>query len=171
MREIAARMREAATKVGTISALWDVVFDAEAILTGEVSWADRKTVERSLEAWTGTGAGIRWLNRPKPATSAARNTSWALGPIQLKNFPDRLLGRGISCGRNLPVGFIHLPAPARPLRSGRPIFVLDCFLRAVMPLSLTPYSFTRRVFWRLGLPPRRRLIMRASHASRSEKRQ
>ena len=51
MREIAARMREAATKVGTTSALWDVVFDAEAILTGEVSWADRKTVERSLEAW------------------------------------------------------------------------------------------------------------------------
>ena len=46
MREIAARMREAATKVGTTSALWDVVFDAEAILTGEVSWADRKTVER-----------------------------------------------------------------------------------------------------------------------------
>ena len=27
-----------------------------------------------------------------------------------KNFPDRLLGRGISCRRNLPVGFIHLPA-------------------------------------------------------------
>jgi len=51
MREIAARMREAATKVGTTSALWDVVFDAEAILTGEVSWADRKTVERSLEEW------------------------------------------------------------------------------------------------------------------------
>ncbi len=51
MREIAARMRDAATKVGTTSALWDVVFDAEAILTGEVSWADRKTVERSLEAW------------------------------------------------------------------------------------------------------------------------
>ena len=51
MREIAARMREAATKVGTTSALWDVVFDAEAILTGEVSWADRKMVERSLEAW------------------------------------------------------------------------------------------------------------------------
>ena len=45
MREIAARMREAATKVGTTSTLWDVVFDAEAILTGEVSWADRKTVE------------------------------------------------------------------------------------------------------------------------------
>jgi len=51
MREIAARMREAATKVGKTSALWDVVFDAEAILTGEVSWADRKTVERSLEEW------------------------------------------------------------------------------------------------------------------------
>ena len=51
MREIAARMREAATKVGTTSTLWDVVFDAEAILTGEVSWADRKTVERSLEEW------------------------------------------------------------------------------------------------------------------------
>ena len=51
MREIAARMREAATKVGTTSALWDVVFDAQAILTGEVSWADRKTVERSLEEW------------------------------------------------------------------------------------------------------------------------
>ena len=51
MREIAARMREAATKVGTMSALWDVVFDAEAILTGEVSWADRKMVERSLEEW------------------------------------------------------------------------------------------------------------------------
>ena len=44
MREIAARMREAATKVGTTSTLWDVVFDAEAILTGEVSWADRRTV-------------------------------------------------------------------------------------------------------------------------------
>ena len=28
MREIAARMRDAATKVGTTSALWDVVFDA-----------------------------------------------------------------------------------------------------------------------------------------------
>ena len=53
MREIAARMREAATKVGTMSALWDVVFDAEAILTGEVSWADRKTVEHSLEEWAG----------------------------------------------------------------------------------------------------------------------
>ena len=51
MREIAARMREAATKVGTTSTLWDLVFDAEAILTGEVSWADRKTVERSLEEW------------------------------------------------------------------------------------------------------------------------
>ena len=51
MREIAARMREAATKVGTMSALWDVVFDAEAILAGETSWADPKTVERSLEAW------------------------------------------------------------------------------------------------------------------------
>jgi hypothetical protein len=53
MREIAARMREAAMKVGTTSTLWDVVFDAEAILTGEVSWADRKTVERSLEEWAG----------------------------------------------------------------------------------------------------------------------
>ena len=51
MREIAARMREVATKAGTTSTLWDVVFDAEAILTGEVSWADRKTVERSLEEW------------------------------------------------------------------------------------------------------------------------
>jgi hypothetical protein len=51
MREIAARMREAATKVGTTSTLWDVVFDAEAILTGEVSWADRRTIERSLEEW------------------------------------------------------------------------------------------------------------------------
>jgi len=51
MREIAARMREAATKVGTTSALWDVACDAEAILTCEVSWADRKTVERSLEEW------------------------------------------------------------------------------------------------------------------------
>ena len=51
MREIAARMREAATKVGTTSALWDVVFDAEAILTGEVSWSDRKMVERSLQEW------------------------------------------------------------------------------------------------------------------------
>ena len=49
MREIAARMREVATKAGTTSTLWDVVFDAEAILTGEVSWADRKSVERSLE--------------------------------------------------------------------------------------------------------------------------
>jgi hypothetical protein len=56
MREIAARMREAATKVGTTSTLWDVVFDAEAILTGEVSWADRKTVERSLEEWAGRHA-------------------------------------------------------------------------------------------------------------------
>ena len=51
MREIAARMREAATKVGTTSTLWDVVFDAEAILTGEVSWADRRTIERSLGEW------------------------------------------------------------------------------------------------------------------------
>ena len=51
MREIAARMREAATKVGTMSALWDAVFDAEAILTGEVSWANRMTVERSLGEW------------------------------------------------------------------------------------------------------------------------
>jgi len=55
MREIAARMREAATKVGTMSALWDAVFDAEAILTGEVSWADRNTVERSLEEWDKRG--------------------------------------------------------------------------------------------------------------------
>ena len=55
MREIAARMREAAMKVGTMSALWDVVFDAEAILTGEVSWADRKAVERSLEEWDKRG--------------------------------------------------------------------------------------------------------------------
>ena len=37
--------------LGTTSTLWDVVFDAEAILTGEVSWANRKTVERSLEEW------------------------------------------------------------------------------------------------------------------------
>ena len=61
MREIAARMREAATKVGTMSALWDVVFDAEAILTGEVSWADRNTVGRSLEEWD-MSFRIRLLN-------------------------------------------------------------------------------------------------------------
>ena len=53
-REIAARMRDAATKVGTTSTLWDVVFDAEAILTGDVR-ADRNTVERSLEEWDKRG--------------------------------------------------------------------------------------------------------------------
>ena len=55
MREIAARMREAATKVGTMSTLWDVVFGAEAILTGELSWVDRDTVEHSLEEWDKRG--------------------------------------------------------------------------------------------------------------------
>ena len=61
MREIAARMREAATKVGTTSTLWDVVFDAEAILIGEVSWADRRTVERFPVTLVSRSSGLKLL--------------------------------------------------------------------------------------------------------------
>ena len=38
--------------------------------------------------------------------------------IRLKNFPDRLLGRGISCRRNLPVGFITCLHRSRGWRMG-----------------------------------------------------
>lgn len=46
LREVALAMRRDAVKVGTLSGLWDVIFDVEALVAGKPTLATRAEIER-----------------------------------------------------------------------------------------------------------------------------
>ena len=61
----ARNARTRAAKVGTMSGLWDLIFDAEAHPRGERALLDRATIERMIldDKPHATPAGVPW-NKP-----------------------------------------------------------------------------------------------------------